>query len=90
MSKAANKQTAGPGRPKGSQNIATGSVRDMLKGVVEGLGPEWLLKEAKKHPTAFFGLIAKLVPTAIEANVQHDVVYRVISKIPDRSVPDAD
>lgn len=94
MAGAANKKPADTtvknrgGRPKGSQNKATKEVKELLQGVIDELGHAWLLREAKKHPTAFFGLINKMVPAAIEAKVQGNIVYRLIDGVPDADLGD--
>jgi hypothetical protein len=79
---------AGKGRPKGVPNKATATAKQMLQGVIDELGHAWLLREAKKHPTAFFALISKLVPTAIEAEVKGNITYRLIDGVPDANLGD--
>lgn len=58
------------GRKPGAQNKVTAEVKDMVKGALEDLGGKaWLVKQAKKHPTAFFTLVNKMVPTALTGEI---------------------
>ena len=70
---------AGPGRPKGSLNKLTGTVKAALHETFERRGGvAALVKWADKHPTEFYRLYARLIPT--ERNAP-EVPGRVVIKI---------
>ena len=54
---------AGPGRPKGSVNRTTASVKAMLLQVAGDLGGEAaMLDWARENPTEFYKLLGRLLP----------------------------
>jgi hypothetical protein len=67
---------AGKGRPKGSANKLTKSVKDAFEAVFQDLQtdpkqPHALKAWAEQQPTEFYKLAAKLIPTDIKAQVDH-------------------
>jgi hypothetical protein len=64
-------QTGNPnGRPKGSANKNTLIIRDaVLDAFLELGGVEWLIEQANKNPTAFISLLAKILPSNIQATI---------------------
>ena len=63
-------KTPGSGRKKGTTNLATKEVREMLVGALSDAGGrEYLLEQAKENPKAFMSLVAKLIPQQIEATI---------------------
>ena len=70
----------GPGRPKGSPNKIRKEIAELVRDVLEMAGEEkWMLQRAQKNPTAFLALVAKLMPTKINAdvNVNTDLAARL-------------
>ncbi len=62
---------AGKGRPKGSQNHVTGSMKEMILTAFEMAGgADWLAGQAEKNPVAFMGLLGKLLPSDIALSGQ--------------------
>lgn len=62
-----NRGNAGKGRPKGSLNKATKSLKEMILGALEGVGgEEYLQKQAEANPGSFLTLIGKVLPTTIQ------------------------
>lgn len=58
-----------PGRPKGSQNRLTKGAKEALQLAFEGIGGvDALVAWAKKNPTPFYQLYARLIPT------EHEVI----------------
>jgi hypothetical protein len=62
------------GRVKGSKNTFSKSVE--LRAMVEGAlsevgGQDYLIEQAREEPRAFLALIAKLLPTKVEGEVEH-------------------
>lgn len=74
----ANKETGnihplppGPGRPKGSPNKVTGSMKEMILQAFEKAGgADWLARQAEENPVAFMGLLGKLLPSDIALSGQ--------------------
>ena len=68
----------GPGRPPGSQNKITATVKMMVLGALDKLGgEEWLVRMAKKHPQAFMQMLRQVMPTQVVGDVTHRYVARV-------------
>ena len=64
------------GRPKGSENKLTRSVKDTVLAVFNELQtePKVNLKDwAKQRPTDFYNIAAKLIPTEVKANIDAKV-----------------
>ena len=61
---------AGMGRPKGSPNKITKTIREALEAAFHEAGAEeYLLRQAEANPQAFMTLLAKLLPAQIQAEV---------------------
>lgn len=70
--------TPGPGRPPGSQNKVTATVKMMFLGALDQLGGQaWLVKMAKKHPQAFIQVLKHIIPTQVVGDVSHRFVARL-------------
>lgn len=65
-------QTNNPnGRPKGSKNVFTKSIKDLFLDVFHELQLDdkaKLLNWAKENPTEFYRLISKMLPKEVEIN----------------------
>lgn len=69
----------GPGRPPGSQNKITATVKMMFLGALDDLGGQkWLVRMAKKHPQAFIQVLKHIIPTQVVG----DVNYRYVAEMP--------
>ena len=56
----------GPGRPKGSTNVATKALKDMILGALSGVGGEaYLMRQAEENPGPFMTLIGKVLPMQV-------------------------
>jgi hypothetical protein len=61
---------AGKGRPKGSPNKVTASVKAMLEGALKEVGgQQFLVEQARENPVAFLGLIKHLIPSELKAEL---------------------
>jgi hypothetical protein len=61
------KGTPGPGRKKGVPNKNTALIRDLIIQALDNVGGVAYLEEAaRSSPTAFLGLIGKVMPVQIE------------------------
>ena len=61
-----NRGNAGKGRPKGVPNKTNAAIKDMVLAALDSVGGvEYLKKQAGENPTAFMGLLAKIMPTQI-------------------------
>jgi hypothetical protein len=59
----------GPGRPKGVPNKTTALLKDAILLAATNAGDgdmaEYLTKQAKENPTAFMGLLGKVLPMQV-------------------------
>jgi hypothetical protein len=77
--KGRNRGNAGKGRPPGSQNKVTATVKMMVLGALDALGgEEWLVAQAKKHPQAFMQMLRQVMPTQVVG----DVTHRYVAELP--------
>lgn len=75
------KGKAGPGRPKGVPNKATAAIKDMVLSALDKVGGiEYLEIQAKQNPTAFMGLLAKIMPTQITGADDGPVQIKTIER----------
>jgi hypothetical protein len=72
---------AGRGRPKGAPNKTTAAIKDMILGALDKAGGEkYLLEQSSKNPTAFMGLLAKVMPTQITGADDGPVQIKTIER----------
>lgn len=65
-----NRGNAGKGRPKGSPNKITRTVKEAVEAAFSEVGAEqWLIEQAKTNPQAFMALISRLLPAEVRASV---------------------
>lgn len=58
------------GRPKGSKNVATKEIKDMiLNALTKAGGEEYLIDQALNNPTSFLTLVGKIIPKDINASI---------------------
>jgi hypothetical protein len=61
---------AGKGRPKGSVNKTTKSVREAIESAFQGVGgAEYLMQQAQQNPQAFLTLLGKIIPAQVQADL---------------------
>ncbi len=64
---------AGKGREKGSKNKATAAIKDMIEGALSDVGGRaYLARQAEENPSAFMGLVGKILPKDINVGGQQD------------------
>ena len=74
---------AGKGRPRGSVNKTTKTLKEALLNSFETLGSEkWLVSLAESDPKAYASLLGRLVPSEISA----EVVSTTFPELPDGAV----
>jgi len=76
--------TSGQGRPKGSVNKLTASVKEMLEGALSEIGgKDYFVTQATANPAAFLSLVGKLMPKDINLaatiNV-HDAIVELAKR----------
>lgn len=65
---------AGRGRPKGSPNKVGAAIKDMIVQALENKGGvEYLERQAESNPTAFLGLVGKVLPLQVSGELDHNV-----------------
>lgn len=58
------------GRAKGTQNKATGEIKEMLRQALdESGGVEYFKRQAVENPVSFNTLIAKIIPADVKTTV---------------------
>jgi hypothetical protein len=51
----------------------TRDVKEMILGALSDVGGQkWLVKQATLNPTAFMGLLGKIIPTQIDAPIKRE------------------
>lgn len=74
---------AGKGRPKGSPNRLTQTLRQAVEQAFHEVGGvEWLKNLAQSDPKAFAGLLSRLIPSDIKLE-QPQVVFKLVNALPD-------
>lgn len=80
--KGANRGNAGKGRPKGAQNKHTKAVKDALREALNESHPDgakgYFLQVAADDPKTFMGVVAKLIPNEVVADVKSETTVRVV------------
>jgi len=62
------------GRAKGTPNKLTADVKTMVLEALEGSGGvDYLMARAEDQPVAFMGLVGKVLPLTVKAQVQAEV-----------------
>ena len=66
MAGAANLTNKGKGRPKGAVNKQTAAIKDMIIAALDKAGGiDYLVGQSEDNPTAFLGLVGKVLPLQI-------------------------
>ena len=74
---------AGKGRPKGAVNKTTKALKEMILGALEGAGgEEYLQRQAEANPSAFLGLIGKVLPTELKNAEGGGFIINVVTGVP--------
>lgn len=62
------------GKKKGTPNKKTALLKEMILTALDDAGGiDYLRKQATNEPVAFLGLIGKILPKEIDANVKGDI-----------------
>ena len=61
-----NRGNAGKGRPKGAINKNNAAIKDMVVQALDKAGGvDYLMTQARETPTAFIGLLGKVLPMQV-------------------------
>lgn len=75
------KGKAGPGRPKGSSNKTTTAIKEMVIAALDKAGGvDYLVAQADKNPTAFIGLIGKVLPLQLQGDAANPIFIQKIER----------
>lgn len=75
-----NRGNAGNGRPKGSGNKLTRSIKDAIEAAFDQVGgADYLARMADEQPVAFMTLLGKVLPAQINANITGEIGMPSIS-----------
>lgn len=83
---------AGPGRPKGSQNKLTKTVKQAVLDAFEELGgADWLVSVGRKDPKTFSQLLAKCIPAEVTGKDGKDLIpeQKSVLVVPAQISPEA-
>jgi hypothetical protein len=74
---AIGKKTGGGSR-KGVPNKVTKELKEMILGALDGAGGQaYLQRQADENPVAFMGLVGKVLPAQLKADVKGDMSLTV-------------
>ena len=78
---------AGMGRPKGSVNKTTASIKQAIEAAFNGVGGhEYLMRQAEENPQAFLTLLGKIIPAQVQQEISNPdgslrpTVIRIVAK----------
>jgi Family of unknown function (DUF5681) len=70
------------GRPKGSANKITVTVRAAIEEAFQEVGcVDYLVRMANEEPKAFMTLLGKIIPKEVKADVGPNMVGRILSEL---------
>lgn len=73
---------AGKGRPKGVPNKATTAIKDMIiQALDKSGGVDYLVKQAAENPTAFMGLVGKVIPLQVTGEGDGPIKIEITRRI---------
>lgn len=73
----------GKGRPKGVVNKNTAALKDMILGALSNVGGiEYLSRQAEDNPTAFMGLIGKVLPMTVSGEGGGPISINILTGVP--------
>lgn len=77
---------AGPGRRKGVPNKTTTAIKEMVVSALDKAGGvEYLVKQSSENPTAFLGLVGKVLPLQVSGENGGAIALAVFHGINDRA-----
>lgn len=72
--KKGEKRPPNAGRKKGSENLATKSLKEMILGSLDQAGGQaYLYEQAMKNPNAYITLIGKVLPTTLASDKDNPI-----------------
>ena len=73
------------GRSKGTPNLVTAELKNLILGALSDVGGQaYLARQAEENPVAFMGLVGKILPKDINANVETKNVTIVLDSYDER------
>lgn len=69
----------GSGRKKGVPNKINADLKNMIIGALSAKGgQEYLERQADENPTAFMGLIGRVLPMTVNGDADNPVITKVV------------
>lgn len=69
------------GRPKGGLNKVTAEIKGMIEQALQNVGGvAYLERQAEENPTAFMGLLGKILPKDVNVDVDGSLTLRVVRR----------
>jgi hypothetical protein len=63
-------------RPKGSTNLQSKAIKDMIKAALDRAGGEdYFVRQSEENPTAFMTLIGKVLPAEINMDASMKIKF---------------
>lgn len=61
-----SQKTPGSGRKKGTPNLVTKTLKEMILGALDDVGGQkYLMQQARENPAAFLSLVGKVLPMQV-------------------------
>ncbi len=77
-----NTGNAGKGRPKGSANKTTKTIKEAIEAAfTQAGGADYLARMAVEQPVAFMSLLGKIIPAQVAATVEGNVTFTEIRRV---------
>ena len=71
------------GRVKGIPNKVNADLKQMILQALDNKGGvEYLARQADENPTAFLGLIGRVLPMTVQGDPNHPLTVQIISGVP--------
>lgn len=86
-----NKGSAGKGRPKGSPNKVTKTIREAIEASFDKVGgADYLARMAVEQPSAYMGLLGKVLPAHMNITTKDNKFTVIVQRASAADKPNTD